>query len=80
MSDTTSTDAPSLVLIRYANLTGAEVIVTANQYGTHTEMGWFCTGCMTSIRGHHHMPSIREAANEHATTCRALPPTAAATA
>jgi len=73
MGDDTSTDAPSLILIRYPNLSGALVLVTATP-GTRNRMnhGWSCGGCLASDTNYS-LPELREAANSHAASCRALP-------
>jgi len=79
VGDTTSTDNRALVLIRYPNLSGALVIVTATEHGSHSTMRWSCSGCLDGNTGHA-ARSLGEAANAHSAVCRALPRTPETTA
>ena len=67
-------DAPSLVLVRYLNLGGALVVITATETGTRSLVTWSCTGCRAQSHQGSNLDARREAANNHAATCRALPP------
>jgi hypothetical protein len=71
-------DAPTLVLIRYLNLNGALVLVTATETGLRAVMAWRCAGCLARSTRRAPLDVQREAANRHAATCRALPPEYAA--
>ncbi|TDU05402.1 hypothetical protein EDD99_3913 [Streptomyces sp. 846.5] len=71
-------DAPSLVLVRYLNLGGALVLITATETGPRSLMAWSCTGCHTQSDRHYSLENHHKAANSHAATCRALPPKSAA--
>lgn len=73
MPDDTTATVRTVVLIRYLNQSGALITVTAAEYGTHSLMEWSCSGCLDGTTGHHRLPTVREAANGHAATCRALP-------
>ncbi|WP_037601818.1 hypothetical protein [Streptacidiphilus rugosus] len=72
MSHIDKDNAPSLTLIRFANLLGALVIVIATEEGHRTSYRWHCTGCLTERLGRE-LRVNREEANTHAGTCRALP-------
>ena len=78
MPDDTSAEAPSLILIRYPNLFGAMVSVSATEHRTHARMSWSCHGCLDgdSVLN---LSTARDRANTHAATCRALPQTPATT-
>ena len=78
MSEDTSI-TPGTVLIRYANLFGALVIVMDTKACDSWPLTWFCQGCMARNEGLN-LSIVRERANGHAATCRALPPTTPATA
>jgi hypothetical protein len=71
-------DAPSLVLVRYLNLGGALVVITATETGTRSLVTWSCTGCQAQSPQGSKQDARRKAANNHAATCRALPPKHAA--
>ena len=71
-------DAPTLVMIRYRNLNGALVFVTATETGLRAVMAWWCAGCLARSNRPYSLDIQREAANKHAATCRALPPEYAA--
>jgi hypothetical protein len=66
---------PYRPIIRYANLTGAEVHVTPNvgweAPGTYR---WRCLGCLAGDQGFPTVGGTRTPAAEHAAQCRALPP------
>ena len=72
MDDDISTE-PAMVLIRYANLFGALVVVLATEHPGYRELRWSCAGCMDG-RLATDLSKARQAANGHATNCRALPP------
>jgi hypothetical protein len=71
-------DAPTLVMIRYRNLNGALVLVIATETGLRAVMTWRCAGCLARSTRNATLDTQREAANRHASTCRALPPEYAA--
>jgi len=62
---------PGTVLIRYANLLDAQVIVMDPGTADHWRITWFCQGCMDS-HNNLSLTAARTQANDHATTCRAL--------
>jgi hypothetical protein len=78
MSGRIPEDAPSLVMVRYLNLGGALVVITATETGPRSLVTWSCTGCLAQSHQGFNLDARREAANTHAATCRALPPKDAA--
>lgn len=60
-----------LVLIRYVSIGAAYVdIIGPGDDSTHNR--WYCGGCRTTS-AHAPLSVLREGANAHAATCRAIP-------
>ena len=75
-----STDWPEGVIARYLTVGGATVDIETQQEGWRSDH-WFCRGCSATSRGAYTGPfgdpftlsDIREQAQSHAETCRAMP-------
>lgn len=72
MSRIDKDNAPSLTMVRFPNLSGALVLVTAKELGRSTAYSWRCTGCLKDAHGAG-LGTSRDEANEHSAKCRALP-------
>jgi hypothetical protein len=58
---------------RFANLSGAVVVMTVEQPADQTQYGWRCEGCQEFNLPNYSVASVRKKANDHSSTCRALP-------
>ncbi|MEY9876025.1 hypothetical protein ABH931_005532 [Streptacidiphilus sp. MAP12-33] len=64
-------------VMRFQGLMGAIVTVGVTDTGEYGVWYWHCNGCIDS-HDDTNMDRLRDSANEHAATCRALPPEHAA--
>jgi hypothetical protein len=58
------------IVMRFATLGGATVIVTLARQSDHS---WQCLGCLDCNRGPMYEAGARREANEHAGRCRSMP-------
>lgn len=68
---------PATTTHRFVALNGATVVIyttTPASYDRDRDRRWLCTGCDAPDNGHPAtLAMARTAANDHASTCRALP-------